>query len=123
MLQALMMSTLWLSVACNESRGIMPPHYSKNVLSVEITDADTKQRIWRIQSERPYDIETLQFGTVPAGFKQVYPTDGSRPKPVKYIRLKVRTDEGWLEQDCNLLSESRVRCGYYRAGPSTTGGQ
>jgi hypothetical protein len=95
----------------------MPRYYRQNVKMVEVTDDPSNRTLWKIATTPARDIPFLKYGTVPIGFRQVFPEGEKHPETRKHVWIKVTTTDGWLQQQCTMTDSLTVHCGYYRAGP------
>lgn len=76
---AIVVGVLIREMARNSPRNVLTAAAPADVLSFEIRDK-AGAVIWCISSDAPFRLRTLRYGGVPAGFRQVIPAGGRRPR-------------------------------------------
>lgn len=74
-----LLALLALAAGCSAPAPLLVVSGPTEFESVEVRDA-ADAVLWRIDADRPVDLERITYGVVPAGFRQSYPAGGAAPR-------------------------------------------
>ncbi len=107
-----------VAVSCEslDERDILTMEGTPTVVALRLRD-QTKKDLWCIRSPG-VALDVVRYGEVPAGFQQIVPYGGEKPRPfvAGEVLLKITTTKGgfYVEHDCVASGPDSLRCGAWR---------
>jgi hypothetical protein len=109
-----------LASGCNDTSNILTIATPAQVLSFQVAPRDGPP-VWRIEASAPQKIERLQYGQVPAGFRQVMPEPPAAPRPLKNGEVLMTTTvepDREFTHECQAVGVTGLTCGGWESRPS-----
>jgi hypothetical protein len=106
---------------CNDTSNILTIATPAQVLSFQVAGADGAL-VWRIEASAPQKLEHLQYGQVPAGFRQVVPDPPAAPRPLKHGEILMTTSlepDRVFTHECQAVGAAGLTCGGWDSSPAT----